>query len=321
MRLTQSKAWQAGRCAIAALFISVIGTASCTAPEPASTEPLSWEEFVMRASPAPGRNGYVIDRDIYVADLDSLRAYYEEYLAQEAGNSPRSYGFYGSESRAGQNSSESVIEQGLTVNRVNGVDDLWGRPARFNLTYCISNSFGTDLTKPKNKQAVISALNIASRSWDAIVNVRFSYLPAQDANCNSSNTNVSFNVASVSGTSFNALSFFPKDTRPNRQLQIDDVAFTTTAGGRDLQGIMRHELGHTLGFRHEHIWLIPMCTNETTVDARQVTSYDVNSVMHYPECRPSGSGGYRQSQFDYGGATSLYGLTPALTMSSQLALR
>jgi hypothetical protein len=64
-----------------------------------------------------------------------------------------------------------------------------------------------------------------------------------------------FNVSLANTDQYFALSFFPHDVRSARQLQVDDSAFTTTAGGRDLEGIMRHELGHILGFRHEHIWL------------------------------------------------------------------
>jgi hypothetical protein len=319
MSWKQSKAWHACRSSIAALLISALGAVSCAAPEAGAR--ITWDEFVGKVSPATGRQGYIVDRDIYLADLDALRTYYDTYVAQEvAGKATGSYGHYRSEPNTERATRESMIEQGLTVDQVNGIDDIWGTPARFNLTYCISNSFGSDLTKPKNKQAVINALDIASRSWDAIVNVKFAYVSAQDASCTGSNTNVSFNVASVSDSSFFANSFFPRNARSDRQLQIDDSAFTTTEGGRDLQGILRHELGHTLGFRHEHIWLGPRCS-ESTADARQVTPYDVNSVMHYPQCRPSGGGGYRQSQFDYGGSTALYGLTPALIMTSQLALR
>jgi hypothetical protein len=109
--------------------------------------------------------------------------------------------------------------------------------------------------------------------------------------------------------SYFAASFFPDDVRADRQLLITSAAFTTTAGGRDFQGILRHETGHILGFRHEHIWIT--CTGEETSEARQVTSYDVNSVMHYPQCRPSGTGGYRQTSLDYVGATSLYGYADA----------
>jgi hypothetical protein len=41
--------------------------------------------------------------------------------------------------------------------------------------------------------------------------------------------------------------------------------------------------------------------------AVHVTQYDEDSVMHYPQCRISMSGGYRQSKLDYQGAIGLCG--------------
>ena len=46
-----------------------------------------------------------------------------------------------------------------------------------------------------------------------------------------------------------------------------------------------------LGFRHEHIRLTTLCTSEAFTQARAITEYDVDSVMHYPQCRPSNAGG------------------------------
>src|SRR5262249_50192952 len=37
------------------------------------------------------------------------------------------------------------------------------------------------------------------------------------------------------------------------------------------------------------------------------SSTDVNSVMYYPQCRPSQGGGFRQTTLDYQGANQLYG--------------
>jgi Matrixin len=324
MRCAQSKFSHTGRYATAALIGSAIAAASCAGvggPGTGSPEPLSWSEFVQRTTPAVGRSGYIVDHDIYLADLDAMHAYYDAYLAQELDGMALGSYAYSSGLRPVPGQAESVSEQALTVDRLNGFDDIWGGPARFALTYCISNNFGSDTRQAKNKQAVISALALATRSWDAVVNVKFAYVPGEDANCTASNTNVLFDVEPISNSGFFANSFFPRNTaRQDRRLQIDDSAFTTTAGGRDLQGIMRHELGHVLGFRHEHIWLSPSCTGEGSTDARPVTAYDVNSVMHYPQCRPSGNGGYRQTVLDFGGATSLYGVTPAVIMASQMPI-
>jgi hypothetical protein len=156
---------------------------------------------------------------------------------------------------------------------------------------------------------------LATRSWSDRIGAGFRYVPAEDVNCNATNTQVVFDVSPApQGATYFARAFFPNDQRAQRNLLIAGAAFTTTQGGRDFQGILRHELGHTLGFRHEHIWS-STCADESTDDARQLTEYDVDSVMHYPQCRPVNAGGYRQTDHDYQGAVSLYGLAPALIMS------
>ena len=243
--------------------------------------PVSWDEFrasAHRQSFAP--YPYIVDGDIALYDEQALRRHYDAWLADAYA------------SQAGNGSA-------LTVRNVMGADVIWPSSGRNALTYCISNSFG------QNKANVVAALGRATRSWSDHAGVRFIYRPDQDAACTSTNNNVVFNVGPSASPDFFAVSFFPDDARTNRQLLITDAAFTTTAGGRDLQGILRHETGHILGFRHEHIHI--NCTGESTVDSRQVTSYDVNSVMHYPQCRPSGTGGYRQTVLDFAGAMSLYG--------------
>ena len=244
--------------------------------------PMSFEEF--RASVPRLGDRYVVDGDIVLSSEDKLREYYYSYAGEGA----------------------------LTVNQTFSGDDLWAFPSRFVLTYCVSNNFAA------NKARLVQELDLAARSWSDLVGVRYQYLSAEDGACDALNNNVVFHVAPLAGgTSYG---FFPSDPRSARSLLVADTAFTTTSGGRDLQGILRHELGHTLGFRHEHIWLAQRCTNETPEDARLVNSYDVDSVMHYPQCRPIDAGGYRQTALDYAGAISLYGLSPQLVLSSQLVV-
>jgi hypothetical protein len=211
--------------------------------------PVTWEAFraaTLREPFAPYR--FIVDGDIVLSDEQKLWRHYQAWLEQEY---------------------SAIANHGsaLTVRNL-GADILWSAVDRFNLTYCISDSFGGD------KATVVAAMDAATRSWSDRVAVQFIYQPAEDATCTATNTNVMFNVSPVTASYF-AASFFPDDSRANRQLLITNAAFTTTAGGRDFQGILRHETGHILGFRHEHIWI--SCTGESTADARQVTSYDVTS--------------------------------------------
>jgi serralysin len=255
-----------------------------------------WEEFkrsavLLTEDPVPR---YVFGGDMVATGEDGLRREYERYFGKRPGSSD-GYG-------------EAVSY--LTVDNVNGADVLLeprysdSSGGRYDLTYCIErNTFSAaELT------ALITALAQATDSWSGLVNVAFRYEPSQDANCGSENTSVFFNVRGVAGSEYNAFAFFPEDARAARELLVYDVAFTTTSGGRDLQGILRHETGHILGFRHEHIWLGDDCTGEEIADGRHVTPYDEDSVMHYPQCRTSGTSGYRQTSLDYQGAIGLYGL-------------
>ena len=259
-----------------------------------------WEAFkrsAIQISDSPVR--YIFGGDMLAVGEDGLRREYERY--------------FGSGS-AGDGHGVGVATSPLTVDSVNGADVLLetsyadSRGGRFDLSYCVQR--GT--FSASELAAIDTALAQAQDSWSGLVNVYFHHDASQDASCSASNTNVFFNVRGVSGGAFFASSFFPHDPRSARELLIDDTAFTTTSGGRDFQGIMRHETGHTLGFRHEHIWLTGGCTGEDLGDARHVTPYDENSVMHYPQCRTTGTGGYRQSDRDYEGAVGLYGLSAAL---------
>jgi len=259
------------------------------APEDADDFP-SFEEF--RASVAQDSEGrFVVDGDIAILSEGGLRDFYEVARAAH-------------EDELAALEGEGVARSALLVNQIGSSDDLQTRPDRFDITYCVSSAFGA------RYDTVVDELDAATRSWSDIIGVRYRFV---DSSSCTTSTDVDFDVRPApSDATYNAVSFFPGDPRSARELLIADVAFTTTAGGRDFQGILRHELGHTLGFRHEHIVLVPQCTGEAATDYRAVTEYDVDSIMHYPQCRPSGTGGYRQSYLDYKGGNLLYGMAPSL---------
>jgi hypothetical protein len=256
----------------------------------------TFEQFRAWVHPdAEGR--FVVDGDIAIYSEQGLQTFYQQALEQHF------------KERSGEKGL-GISTENLLVNTVDGVDDVQTRANRFDLTYCVSSSFGA------NYDTVVSTLDIAARSWADRIGVRHHFVSASP--CDAS-TAVMFDVRPApSDADYFANSFFPSYGRGQRELLIADAAFTTTSGGRDFQGILRHELGHTFGFRHEHILLNPSCTGELATDYRQITDYDVDSVMHYPQCRPSGTGGYRQSYLDYLGGNLLYGLAPALTTAAAM---
>ncbi len=246
---------------------------------------LSWAALRQSARLAPN-GSLVIEGDMAFRNEAELHRFWEEDRAPSVGE---------------QLTVNTHVVGGITV------DDLWAFPANFKLTYCV----GTAFTAAQVAQ-LLPALDAAANAWSRIVGVQFQRVTPSGA-CDSSNNNVVFDVQRNTDGSFFGNSFFPGDPRSSRTLYFDDTAFTTTSGGRTLTGIATHELGHSLGYRHEHIWI--GCTSESTANARQVTAYDQTSVMHYPQCRTPTGGGYSVSLLDYTGAVSLYGLAPALVAS------
>ncbi len=233
--------------------------------------PPTFEEFLATVEREPFEDGvWIVDHDIPIETEKGLVEYYENLVAETA----------------------------LTVSTYSGRDQIWSSTQKRSLTYCVSTSFGT------RHSAVVSAMAAAAASWEAVADVNFTHLSAQDGSCTSSNTNVLFDVRPISGTDYLARAFFPNQSRYSRNVLIDSSSFYVSSP-LTLAGILRHELGHVLGFRHEHT---RYTSNECYEDSywRAVTSYDRASVMHYPECGGSNWAG-TISTLDAQGAASLYG--------------
>ncbi len=196
---------------------------------------------------------------------------------------------------------DPVVSTGeaLTVAQVNGRDDLWPRTSRQSLTYCIDAvGFGAAAS------SVAAALTQASADWEKSANVHFVHAAGEDARCTRSNGEVMFDVRPVKGRAYLARSFFPSQGRAVRELLIDQTALPPPKPW-SLTGVVRHELGHVLGLRHEHTRLRSNPCFEDS-DWRAVTPYDRRSVMHYPQCAGVKSGDLLLTDLDRQGIATLY---------------
>ena len=94
------------------------------------------------------------------------------------------------------------------------------------------------------------------------------------------------------------------DPKDRRRVLIDPSYYDTDF---NKVGVLRHELGHVLGWRHEHIShdAPPACPDEDDFD-HKITQYDPKSVMHY-FCGGVGSKELKISDIDRAGSVQIYG--------------
>lgn len=273
------------------LGLAIAGLVGCAVDdlELESTAGVTFEELAAQTAREPGTDAYVVDWDMIVRGEDELRAFYDQF------------------------------QQGaLAIYSNGGVDVRWNATQRKQLTYCVSNAFGA------HKQAVVEALKTAhDAGWETFADVDFTYVPAEDASCTASNTNVLFDVSPIASAPYSARAFFPNEPRAHRNVLVDDKAFASNSPV-PLAGVLAHELGHILGFRHEHIRPEAANTAEDCVEDarfRGVTPYDAASVMHYPQCHGT-SMTLAFTARDREGAALVYGApgsTPALEPESAAA--
>jgi len=191
--------------------------------------------------------------------------------------------------------------QQLAIMHRNGADEKVPSSIQQNITYCVDKkSFGTQYS------AMVNAMTSATGAWEGTgANINYVHLSGQDGSCTSRNNNVWFNVRKVnSGCQYLARAFFPATSRRGREILVDSCAFNY---GNDpsVTGVMRHELGHTLGFRHEHTRPeAGACFEDNSW--RALTPYDVDSTMHYPQCNGSGQWDLNLTSYDAQGARAAY---------------
>ncbi len=183
-----------------------------------------------------------------------------------------------------------------------------GRPVRWDagmlLTYCVlRRTFDSD----ENYRTVVAAMDEAARSWESICGVSFAHVSRLDDSADMKPDGVLYPVREISvDSTMVASAFFPTDAVFRRRMLINRLRYYTTSFDR--VGVLRHELGHVLGFRHEHIrsGAPAACGDESEANTIPLTAYDPQSVMHY-YCGGRGTHLFNFTENDIIGAQKLYG--------------
>lgn len=154
---------------------------------------------------------------------------------------------------------------------------------------------------------VVDCMQKATADWENTCGVKFGYSRTKDTSLTLMPTGVTFPVRFIDAQgAFIAASFFPNTPLLRRRLLIDPTFLHTRF---NKVGVLRHELGHILGFRHEHIrsGAPAICPDESMEDTLELTDYDPQSVMHY-FCGQLGSIELALTELDRLGAQKVYGL-------------
>lgn len=295
---------------ICIMALSVIGQTSVPAPtamgERARQSRISKRDYGLRVSEEAFANPFNEDKvkaymtmlpqddGLYVLEGDLL------FTEQEL----RAYLVVKSQSEKPVDSSAELI-----VNVHEGQRDYYANLAQRTLSYSVDRqSFPSEA----QYSLTVDNMRLATSDWEVVCpdcKVKFVYQKASDLNPSTEKVNFVVRFRDVGGA-YIAASFFPHDGPARRYLNIDPSYFQTSF---NKTGVLRHELGHILGYRHEHTRGVVGCFFEDN-NWQPLTEYDPKSVMHY-FCGGGGNLNLDLTDVDKNGHRRLYGPTQAIGQS------
>lgn len=171
------------------------------------------------------------------------------------------------------------------------------------LTYCVlKDTFANE----REYKIVLKNMLKATKSWEEVCGIKFKHLRKMDTSKSDRPNGVMFPVRGINASGkFIASAFFPTYPKYRWRILIDPTYFTSSYSKT---GVLVHELGHVMGFRHEHPrnGAPATCPNEDLGNTIELTDYDPKSVMHY-FCGGVGSKTLYLSELDKKGAQKIYG--------------
>lgn len=186
---------------------------------------------------------------------------------------------------------QGPVRQGelLLQIRGDGQPGIWSRAKR-KLTWAIDCS---TFRSASECNQTATAMASAAHDWETVCpscQIKFRRVNAVSGIKAADGTGPNFVVRYNPDTAdYIAISFFANDPAYKRYLLVTSDYFTSEF---DRVGVLRHELGHVLGYRHEHNEAPSGCYFEDN-QWRPLTPYDPKSVMHYL----CGGGGTTSLQF------------------------
>ncbi len=268
--------------------------------------PMTWGEFVEAARPRLGGSGWFVEGDMFVTDAQ-LEAMYQEYLAPWMQGEP---------------------PVSLTLNA--GLDQVWSPPRALTLTWCVGVVFPQTWSSARDApeiqaeryDRIVRGIESAAREWERIANVNFVHLrefdtpdSIQSGACQPGQNGIFFRVRMAIGEECKSDCDGYSIATPITELQPEwagpenpdgwerELVLGVSSASSDITMPItgRHELGHVLGFAHEHERFAleaPEECKKKEIDWRPLTPPDPLSVMGYDDCKGIAPNEPRLSPYD-----------------------